>query len=149
VVAGRVAASQLAQMRQSWTCARAVWTYGFHPRIRKAVQNFIKFDVESAGGRPSARAFFFRRQGFCSGMPSSPQTILETPAEASERRERGQPFRRESLRQQESSSMALSRLAGTCANWAGLTDQALTFIFYCDDKASAHDARAGEPTKSH
>jgi hypothetical protein len=48
------------------------------------VQNFIKFDVESAGGRPSARAFFQEARDLLL-YASSPQTILETPAEASKR----------------------------------------------------------------
>jgi hypothetical protein len=49
------------------------------------VQAFIKFDVESAGGRPSARAFFQEARDLLL-YASSPQTILETPAEASDRR---------------------------------------------------------------
>ena len=61
---------------------------GFHPELRKAVQNFIKFDVESAGGRPSARAFFQDARDLLLNA-SSPPTILETPAEASERAQLG------------------------------------------------------------
>jgi hypothetical protein len=75
--------SQLAQI--AWDMRRAVGPDGFNPELRKAVQNFIKFDVESAGGRPSARAFFQEARVLLL-YASSPQTILETPAEASERR---------------------------------------------------------------
>jgi hypothetical protein len=111
IMARRENRSQLAQI--AWDMRRAVGPNGFHPELRKAVQNFIKFDVESAGGRPSARAFF-QEATVLLLYASSPQTILETPAEASERRKGGtrQPFRRDSLRLQESSSMVLSRLAG-------------------------------------
>ena len=69
----------------AWDLRRAVGPDGFHPELRKAVQNFIKFDVESAGGRPSARAFFQEARVLLL-YASAPQTILETPAEASERR---------------------------------------------------------------
>ena len=64
---------------------RAVGPDGFHPELRKAVQAFIKFDVESAGGRPSARAFFQEARDLLL-YASSPQTILETSDEASEKR---------------------------------------------------------------
>ena len=53
-----------------------------HPELRKAVQAFIKFDVESAGGRPSARALFQEAKGLLL-YASSPHTILETSDEAS------------------------------------------------------------------
>src|SRR3984885_11719994 len=56
IMARRENRSQLAQI--AWDMRRAVGPDGFHPEFRKAVQNFIKFDVDSAGGRPSARAFF-------------------------------------------------------------------------------------------
>ena len=49
------------------------------------MQAFIKFDVESAAGRPSARAFFQEAKDLLL-YASSPQTILETAAEASEKR---------------------------------------------------------------
>ncbi len=52
-----------------------------HPELRKAVQTFIKFDVES-GGRPSARALFQEAKGLLL-YASSPHTILETSDEAS------------------------------------------------------------------
>jgi hypothetical protein len=64
---------------------RAVGPSGFHSELRKAVQAFIKFDVESAGGRPSARAFFQEAKDLLL-YASSPQTILETSDEASEKR---------------------------------------------------------------
>jgi hypothetical protein len=83
IMARRKNRSQLAQI--AWDMRRAVGPNGFHPELRKAVQNFIKFDVESAGGRPSARAFFKEARVLLL-YASSPQTILETPAEASERR---------------------------------------------------------------
>jgi hypothetical protein len=75
--------SQLAQI--AWDMRRAVGPNGFRSELRKAVQNFIKFDVDSAGGRPSARAFFQEARDLLL-YASSPQTILETPAEASEKR---------------------------------------------------------------
>jgi hypothetical protein len=75
--------SQLSQIARDMR--RAVGPDGFHPELRKAVQAFIKFDVESAGGRPSARAFFQEARNLLL-YASSPQTILETSAEASERR---------------------------------------------------------------
>ena len=83
IMARRENRSQLAQI--AWDMRRAVGPDGFHPELRKAVQNFIKFDVESAGGRPSARAFFQEARNLLL-YASSPQTILETPAEASENR---------------------------------------------------------------
>jgi hypothetical protein len=83
IMARRENRSQLAQI--AWDMRRAVAPDGFNPELRKAVQNFIKFDVESAGGRPSARAFFQEARVLLL-YASSPQTILETPAEASERR---------------------------------------------------------------
>ena len=84
IMARRANRSQLAQI--AWDMRRAaVGPDGFHPELRKAVQNFIKFDVESAGGRPSARAFFQEARNLLL-YASSPQTILETPAEASEKR---------------------------------------------------------------
>ena len=83
IMARRANRSQLAQI--AWDMRRAVGPNGFHPELRKAVQNFIKFDVESAGGRPSARAFFQEARNLLL-YASSPQTILETPAEASEKR---------------------------------------------------------------
>jgi len=83
IMARRANRSQLAQI--AWDMRRAVGPDGFHPELRKAVQNFIKFDVESAGGRPSARAFFQEARNLLL-YASSPQTILETSAEASERR---------------------------------------------------------------
>ena len=83
IMARRANRSQLAQI--AWDVRRAVGPDGFHPELRKAVQNFIKFDVESAGGRPSARAFFQEARNLLL-YASSPQTILETPAEASEKR---------------------------------------------------------------
>ena len=100
IMARRANRSQLAQI--AWDMRRAVGPDGFHPELRKAVQNFIKFDVESAGGRPSARAFFQEARNLLL-YASSPQTILETqprPVKGGTR----QPFRRESLRPQESSS---------------------------------------------
>jgi hypothetical protein len=83
ILARRANRSQLAQI--AWDVRRAVGPDGFHPELRKAVQNFIKFDVESAGGRPSARAFFQEARDLLR-YASSPQTILETPDEASEKR---------------------------------------------------------------
>jgi hypothetical protein len=83
IMARRENRSQLAQI--AWDMRRAVGPDGFHPELRKAVQAFIKFDVESAGGRPSARAFFQEARDLLL-YASSPQTILETPAKASERR---------------------------------------------------------------
>ena len=83
IMARRENRSQLAQI--AWDMRRAVGPNGFHSELRKAVQAFIKFDVESAGGRPSARAFFQEARDLLL-YASSPQTILETPAEASERR---------------------------------------------------------------
>jgi hypothetical protein len=64
---------------------RAVGPNGFHSELRKAVQAFIKFDVESAGGRPSASAFFKEGKDLLL-YASSPQTILKTSDEASEKR---------------------------------------------------------------
>ena len=75
--------SQLAQIARDMR--RAVGPNGFHPELRKAVQNFIKFDVESAGSRHSARAFFQEAKDLLLHA-SSPQTILETSDEASEKR---------------------------------------------------------------
>jgi hypothetical protein len=75
--------SQLAQIARDMH--RAVGPNGFHPELRRAVQNFIKFDVESAGGRPSARAFFQEARDLLL-YASSPQTILEPSDEASEKR---------------------------------------------------------------
>jgi hypothetical protein len=66
----------------------AVGPNDFHPELRNAVQAFIKFDVESAEGRPSARAFFQEARDLLL-YASSPQTILETPAEATGKEERG------------------------------------------------------------
>ncbi len=83
IMARRENRSQLAQI--AWDMRRAVGPDGFHPDLRRAVQAFIKFDVESAGGRPSARAFFQEARDLLL-YASSPQTILETPAEASEKR---------------------------------------------------------------
>ena len=83
IMARRENRSQLAQIARDMR--RAVGPNGFHPELRKAVQAFIKFDVESAGGRPSARAFFQEARDLLL-YASSPQTILETPAEASNRR---------------------------------------------------------------
>ena len=83
IMARRENRSQLAQI--AWDMRRAVGPDGFHPELRKAVQAFIKFDVESVGGRPSARAFFQEARDLLL-YASSPQTILETPAEASEKR---------------------------------------------------------------
>src|SRR5260370_39585836 len=83
IMARRENRSQLAQIARDMR--RAVGPNGLHPELRKAVQNFIKFDVESAGGRPSASAFFQEARVLLR-YASSPQTILETPAEASERR---------------------------------------------------------------
>jgi hypothetical protein len=83
IMARRANRSQLAQI--AWAMRRAVGPDGFHPELRQAVQNFVKFDVESAGGRPSARAFFQEARNLLL-YASSPQTILETPAEASEKR---------------------------------------------------------------
>jgi hypothetical protein len=83
IMARRENRSQLAQSDRDMR--RAVGPNGFHPELRKAVQAFIRFDVESAGGRPSARAFFQEARDLLL-YASSPQTILETPAEASERR---------------------------------------------------------------
>jgi hypothetical protein len=83
IMARRENRSQLAQIARDMR--RAVGPTGFHPELRKAVQNFIKFDVESAGGRPSARAFFQQARDLLL-YASSPQTILETPDEASEKR---------------------------------------------------------------
>jgi hypothetical protein len=83
IMARRENRSQLAQIARDMR--RAVGPNGFHPELRKAVQAFIKFDVESAGGRPSARAFFQEARDLLL-YASSPQTILETPAEASEKR---------------------------------------------------------------
>jgi hypothetical protein len=100
IMARRENRSQLAQI--ALDMRRAVGPNGFHPELRKAVQAFIKFDVESAGGRPSARAFFQQARDLLL-YASSPQTILEhqmRPAKSGTR----QPFRRESLRPQESSS---------------------------------------------
>jgi hypothetical protein len=82
IMARRENRSQLAQI--AWDMRRAVGPDGFHPELRKAVQAFIKFDVESVGGRPSARAFFQEARDLLL-YASSPQTILETPAEASKR----------------------------------------------------------------
>jgi hypothetical protein len=48
IMARRENRSQLAQI--AWDLRRAVGPDGFHPELRKAVQNFIKFDVESVGG---------------------------------------------------------------------------------------------------
>src|SRR5260370_26767721 len=75
--------SQLAQIARDMR--RAVGPNGFHPELRKAGQAFIEFDVESAGGRPSARAFFQEARVLLLHA-SSPQTILETPAEARDSR---------------------------------------------------------------
>jgi hypothetical protein len=83
IMARRENRAQLAQIARDMR--RAVGPDGFHPELRMAVQNFIKFDVESAGGRPSARAFFQEARDLLL-FASSPQTILETPAEASDRR---------------------------------------------------------------
>src|ERR1700722_6030177 len=83
ITARREKRSQLAQIARDMR--RAVGPICFHPELRKAVQNFIKFDVQSAGGRPSARAFF-QEATVLLLYASSPQTILEAPAEASERR---------------------------------------------------------------
>jgi hypothetical protein len=75
--------SQLARI--ALDMRRAVGPDGCHSELRKAVQAFIKFDVESAGGRPSARAFFQGAKDLLL-YASSPQTILETSADASEKR---------------------------------------------------------------
>jgi hypothetical protein len=83
ITARRENRSQLAQI--AWDMRRAVGPNGFHSELRKAVQAFIKFDVESAGGRPSARAFFQEAKDLLL-YASSPQTILETSDEASEKR---------------------------------------------------------------
>ncbi len=83
ITARRQNRSQLAQI--AWDMRRAVGPNGFHSELRKAVQAFIKFDVESAGGRPSARAFFQEAKDLLL-CASSPQTILETSDEASEKR---------------------------------------------------------------
>jgi hypothetical protein len=83
ILARRQNRSQLARI--ALDMRRAVGPDGFHSELRKAVQSFIKFDVESAGGRPSARAFFQEAKDLLL-YASSPQTILETPAEASEKR---------------------------------------------------------------
>jgi hypothetical protein len=83
IIARRQNRSQLAQIARDMR--RAVGPNGFHPELRQAVQAFIEFDVESAGGRPSARAFFQEARVLLL-YASSPQTILETPAEATERR---------------------------------------------------------------
>src|SRR6266436_8858077 len=83
IMARRENRSQLAQI--AWDMRRAVGPDGFHPELRRAVQDFIKFDVESAGGRPSARAFFQEARDLLL-YASSPQTILETSDEASQRR---------------------------------------------------------------
>src|SRR5258708_31316062 len=83
IMARRENRSQLAQIARNMRWA--VGPDGFHPELRRAVQDFIKFDVESAGGRPSARAFFQEARDLLL-YASSPQTILETPAEASEKR---------------------------------------------------------------
>jgi hypothetical protein len=48
IIARRENRSQLAQI--AWDMRRAVGPDGFYPELRKAVQAFIKFDVESAGG---------------------------------------------------------------------------------------------------
>src|SRR5260370_8687796 len=56
IMARRENRSQLAQIARDMR--RAVGPDGFHPELRRAVQDFIKFDVESAGGGPSSSAFF-------------------------------------------------------------------------------------------
>ena len=83
IMARRENRSQLAQIARDMR--RAVGPNGFHSELRKAVQAFIKFDVESAGGRPSARALFQEARDLLL-YASTPQTILETPDEASEKR---------------------------------------------------------------
>jgi hypothetical protein len=74
---------QLAQIARD--LRQAVGANGFHPELRKAVQVFIKFEVKSVGGRPSARAFFKEARDLIL-YASSPQTIQETSDEVTERR---------------------------------------------------------------
>jgi hypothetical protein len=82
IMARRENRSQLAQIARNMR--RAVGPDGFHPELRRAVQDFNKFDVESAGGRLSARVFFQEARDPLL-YASSPQTIQETSDEASER----------------------------------------------------------------
>ena len=70
IMARRANRSQLAQIARDMR--RAVGPDGFHLELRKAVQNFIKFDVESAGGRPSARTFFQEARNLLLYASSSP-----------------------------------------------------------------------------
>ena len=100
IMARRENRSQLAQIARNMRWA--VGPDGFNTELRRAVQDFIKFDVEFAGGRPSARVLF-RKQGICSCMPRLPRPSRKPqmrPAKGGTR----QPFRPESVRRQESSS---------------------------------------------
>jgi hypothetical protein len=74
---------QLAQIARD--LRGAVGRNGFNPELRQAVQDFIKFEVQCVGGRPSARAFF-REANELSMYASSLQTIQENSAEAVEKR---------------------------------------------------------------
>jgi hypothetical protein len=99
--------SQLAQIARDMR--RAVGPKGFHPELRKAVQNSSNLTSRLLEAGLSQEPSF-RRQGFCSCMRRLPRRSWKPqprPVKGGMR----QPFRRESLRQQESSSMVLSRLA--------------------------------------
>lgn len=76
--------SKLAQIVKEMR--KAVGSNGFHPELRRAVQTFIKVEVESDGGRLSARTFFQEaRKLFLEA--SAPQTATETSADFNERRD--------------------------------------------------------------
>jgi hypothetical protein len=77
-----------------------------HPELREAVQTFIKFDVESAGGRLRQEPSF-RRQRVCSCMPRLPTRSWKPQM----RHQQWQAFRhRPQFRQQGKKVLHLPRL---------------------------------------
>jgi hypothetical protein len=76
--------SKLAQIAKDMR--NAVGAKGFNPELRRAIQTFIKVEVESDGGRLCARTFFHEARKLVLEA-SAPQTATETSAEFNERRD--------------------------------------------------------------
>jgi hypothetical protein len=105
IMARRENRSQLAQI--AWDMRRAVGPDGFHPELRKAVQasSNLMSSLLEAGLRQEPS---FRRRGTCSCMRRLPRRSWKPrprPVTGGTR----QPFRQESLTQQESSSTTTER----------------------------------------
>jgi len=64
---------------------RASGPEGFTPEVRRLVQDFVRSEVASAGGRPAMRAFVKEAEGLLL-IASHPQTEEETAAQASLRK---------------------------------------------------------------